>query len=94
MELLYHHSEHDGEKLVARLARIEGHTRAIREMIKDDRDCVEVLHQIKSVIGAWQQLSAIILDEHVKCCIGEAITSGKAEEAIDSLREALARRSV
>lgn len=90
--MLYHHSEHDGRKLNARLARIEGHTRAIREMIKEDRDCVEVLHQIKSVIGAWQQLSVLILDEHVKHCIGEAITSGQAEEAVNSLREALARR--
>lgn len=91
--MLYHHSEHDDKKLTARLARIEGHTRAVRDMIKDDRDCVEVLHQIKSVIGAWQQLSVLILDEHVKHCIGEAIASGKAEEAVDSLREALARRA-
>lgn len=92
--MLYHHDKHEGQKLAARLARIEGHTRAVREMIKDDRDCVEVLHQIKSVIGAWQQLSALILDEHIKFCIGEAISSGKTEEAINSLREALVRRAV
>ncbi|MDQ7793082.1 MAG: metal-sensitive transcriptional regulator [bacterium] len=90
--LLYHHEDRDTRKLAARLAKIEGHTRAVIDMIKGDRDCAEVLHQIRSVIGAWQHLSALILDEHLKSCIREAVESGKADEAIDSLREALLRR--
>lgn len=89
--MLQRHGEESSRKLAARLAKIEGHTRAIAGMIRDERDCAEVLHQIRSVVGAWQQLGNLILDEHLKQCIKEAVEHGKVDEAISSLREALVR---
>lgn len=90
--MLQHHPEASVRRLAARLAKIEGHTRATIEMIKADRDCTEVLHQIRSIIGAWQQVSALVLDDHLKSCIQEAVSNGRAEEAIANLRQALLRR--
>lgn len=89
--MLQRHGEESSRKLAARLAKIEGHTRAIAGMIRDERDCAEVLHQIRSVVGAWQQLGNLILDKHLKQCIKEAVEHGKVDEAISSLREALVR---
>jgi len=89
--VLQRHGEESSRKLAARLAKIEGHTRAIAEMIRDERDCVEVLHQIRSVVGAWQQLGNLILDEHLRQCIKDAVERGKVDEAMSSLREALVR---
>lgn len=86
------HSPHDRKRLLNRLAKIEGHTRAIVEMIHDNRDCPELLHQIRSIVGAWQRLGEQILDEHLKSCVREAVTSGRADEAIDNVREALLGR--
>ncbi len=80
---------HDRRKLAHRMARLEGHTRAVIEMINDDRDCAEVLHQIRSIVGAWQHLAMHILDEHLKSCVKDAIISGRADEAIENLRQAL-----
>ena len=85
---------HDVKKLAHRMAKIEGHTRAVMEMIREDRDCAEVLHQIRSVIGAWHHLSTHILDDHLKTCVRDAVASGQAEEAIDNLRQALLGRIV
>ena len=90
--MLQRHPDESARRLAARLAKIEGHTRATIEMIKADRDCTEVLHQIRSIIGAWQQVSALILDEHLKFCIQEAVSNNRAEEAIDNLRQVLLRR--
>jgi DNA-binding FrmR family transcriptional regulator len=87
--MIYHHGERESRRLAARLAKIEGHTRAIAEMIRADRDCLAVVHQIRSVIGAWQQVATCILDEHLKTCVRDAVASGRAEEAIESLRESL-----
>lgn len=87
--MLYHHADRESHRLAARLAKIEGHTRAIGEMIREDRDCVAVVHQIRSVIGAWQQVATYILDEHLNSCVRDAVASGNAEEAIESLRESL-----
>ncbi|MDP2872949.1 MAG: metal-sensitive transcriptional regulator [Bacillota bacterium] len=86
-------SRHDRGKLAHRMAKIEGHTRAVMEMIREDRDCPEVLHQIRSIIGAWQHLSAHILDEHLKTCVREAVASGRADEAVENLRQALLGRA-
>lgn len=82
-------SPHDRKKLANRLAKLEGHTRATMEMIREGRECAAVLHQIRSIIGAWQHLSAHILDEHLKTCIKNAVENGCADEAIDELRQAL-----
>ncbi|MGF0470165.1 metal-sensing transcriptional repressor [Lysinibacillus fusiformis] len=35
--------------MVNRLARIEGHVRAIKEMAKEDRDCADILLQLAAV---------------------------------------------
>jgi DNA-binding FrmR family transcriptional regulator len=83
------HVHTDVVKVRNRLAKIEGHTRAIRDMITQDRDCVEILHQIRSVTGAWQQVASIILEEHLRSCVASAAAEGKAEEAINSLREVI-----
>lgn len=89
---MHSESHHDHRKLANRMAKIEGHTRAVAEMIRENRDCAELLHQIRSIIGAWQHLSSHILDEHLKTCVRDAIISGEADEAIENLRQALLGR--
>lgn len=45
-----HKHEHtQRKKVVNRLARIEGHVRAIKEMAKEDRDCADILLQLAAV---------------------------------------------
>lgn len=85
---------HDPESLrriVNRLARIEGHIRGIKTMVKESRPCPDVLVQIAAVRGALDRIARIILDEHLSECISRAAAEGNIEQEIHELKAALDR---
>ena len=48
-----------------RLATIEGHIRAIRQMYADNKDCEEVLLQLYATSSALKKLAKKIVLEHL-----------------------------
>ncbi len=87
MEELHTHSK----KIINRLARIEGHVRAIKAMVQECRDCPEVLVQIAAVRKALDNTAKEILKEHLEECVGKSIVAGKQDEALKDLRLAIDR---
>lgn len=45
-------------------------------MVKEERDCVELLIQIDAVKAALYKVGKIILEDHMESCLIEAIQSG------------------
>lgn len=84
------HSHESTKIIINRLARAAGHLEAVRRMVKDERDCSEVLIQLAAVISALKNVSKIILQEHIESCIVEAIEYGD-KEAIEDLNKAIAQ---
>ena len=41
----------DRTALLNRLGRIEGQVRGVRQMVADDRYCIDILHQVQAVAG-------------------------------------------
>lgn len=70
----------DRSALLNRLGRIEGQVRGIRQMIADDRYCIDVLHQVQAVKAALAKTESEILKDHAACCVSEAIASGDAAQ--------------
>lgn len=70
--------------LIHRLNRIEGQIRGIREMVEEDRYCVDVLTQVSAVQSALNSFNKVLLANHIKTCVVEDIRDGK-EEAVDEL---------
>jgi len=52
-----------------RLARIEGHVRAVRKMVQDGRDCTEVLIQLAAIRSAVDRVSRVVLKDHIRGCV-------------------------
>ncbi|MDR2201970.1 MAG: metal-sensitive transcriptional regulator [Clostridiales bacterium] len=52
-----------------RLATIEGHIKAVRKMIADDKYCVDVITQLLAVERAVKKTSVKILRNHLNTCI-------------------------
>lgn len=76
----------DKEKILSRLKRIEGQLRGIQRMVKDEKYCVDVLVQISSVLGATQRVGFMILDDHIKGCVKNALSDGEnGDEAVQEL---------
>jgi len=83
---------HKSRKEVAdRLAKIEGHVHGIRKMLDEDRGCSDLLIQIAAVRSALDKAAKIILEDHMEACLLEAVKSGRADENVAELKEALSK---
>ncbi len=64
----------DKQAILARLRRIEGQLKGIQRMVEGDKYCVDVLNQLSSVIAATQKVAAIILQDHIRGCVRDALS--------------------
>ncbi len=83
-----HRSEKETKNLITRLNRIEGQVRGIRNMIEEERYCVDILNQVSAVQSALNSFNKELLASHIHTCVVEDIQAGKAE-AVDELCETI-----
>jgi len=67
------------DEVLARLGRIEGQVRGVRRMIEEERTCVEVLPQLRSVINALCRVQDHVLHQHLRRCVRESFDAGQDE---------------
>lgn len=84
-----HHPHEHRKAVLDRLARIEGHVRAVRRMVEEDVSCPEILVQIAAVRSALNGAGRIILEDHVKSCLIEAVRDGNFENSFKDLKDSL-----
>lgn len=85
-----HHHEHQ-QAVLNRLARIEGHVRAVKRMVEEGVPCPDLLVQIAAIRSALNSVGRVILEDHVKNCLVEAAERGNFEESFRDLKNALDR---
>lgn len=83
-----HHHEHH-QAVINRLARIEGHVKAIRRMVEEETPCPDVLIQIAAVRSALNSVGRVILEDHLQSCIVDAITKDDYQQALRDLKVSL-----
>ena len=62
--------------VLARLARIEGQVRGLRNMVESERYCADILLQISSVQEALRGASKQLMRNHLQHCAADAIRKG------------------
>ena len=67
-------------KALARLARLEGQVRGVARMVEEDRYCVDILAQTAAVRAALKGVEKLVIDDHARHCIEDAVASGDAAE--------------
>ncbi len=76
----------DKQDLLVRLRRVEGQVKGIQRMIEDDRYCVDVLHQLSSVGAAIHKVATIILSDHIRGCVRDALSDdGGGDHHVEEL---------
>ena len=85
----HHHSHPQRESVLKRLARIEGHVRAVKRMVEEDVDCPDVLVQIAAIRSALNGVGRLILEDHMQGCMVKAAQDGDFEEAFRDLKKSL-----
>ena len=84
-----HHAHPQRESVLKRLARIEGHVRAVKRMVEEDVDCPDVLVQIAAIRSALNGVGRLILEDHMQGCMVKAAQDGDFEEAFRDLKKSL-----
>ncbi len=79
-----HRSKEEYRSLTNRLNRIEGQIRGIRQMVDNERYCVDILTQVSAVQSALNAFNRELLTRHIKSCVTEDIRGGN-EAAVDEL---------
>lgn len=75
----------DKMALLARLKRVEGQVRGLQRMVEADRDCPAILEQVAAVRAALGASALLLLKEHTRGCIVDAIRAGKEQAALEEL---------
>lgn len=69
----------DHPKLIARINRIEGQVKGLKKMVEENRECLQILKQIAAASGALRSLGSLILEDHLKGCVTQAILNRENE---------------
>ena len=85
-----HIHEHH-QSVLNRLARIEGHVRGIIRMVEEGKPCPDLLIQVAAVRAALNSVGRVILEDHLKGCMLEAVKNGDFENAYHELERSLDR---
>ena len=84
-----HSHKHTNTKAVInRMNRAIGHMEAVRSMVEEGRDCSEVLVQIAAVRSAINNIGKLILEDHIRHCVVDAVESGD-EKCLTDLEDAI-----
>ncbi|UOB15517.1 metal-sensitive transcriptional regulator [Streptomyces sp. HP-A2021] len=79
--------------MLRRLRRIEGQVRGLQRMVEEETYCIDVLTQVAATNAALQSCALALLDEHLNCCVTEAIVEGgeQARTKVNEASKAIAR---
>jgi DNA-binding FrmR family transcriptional regulator len=72
----YHDTKDD---LLRRLRRVEGQVRGLERMIEEDTYCIDVLTQVAAATKALQSVAVLLLEEHMRHCVTDAVAKGGDE---------------
>ncbi len=88
MDRIKHRSEKESKDLITRLNRIEGQIRGIKNMVEEERYCVDILNQVSAVQAALNSFNKVLLANHIQTCVVDDIRAGN-DEVIGELCETI-----
>ena len=84
-----HGHVHENQKAVInRLARAIGHLEKVKRMVEEGCDCSDVLVQLAAVRSALDNTGKVILNDHIRHCMVDAVPAGDSS-SIDDLCQAI-----
>jgi CsoR family transcriptional regulator, copper-sensing transcriptional repressor len=83
-------SNHKRPEVDSRLARIEGHLRAVRKMLNDNRTYPEIVHQIAAVRASLDGVIDVIVEDLVEDCVTTAKKGRSVSDTVLELQQVVA----
>lgn len=76
-------------EMLVRLKRIEGQVRGLQNMVEGERYCGDVLVQVASVHEALRGVGKLLMRNHLRHCITDALGSDDEQSREDAYAEVL-----
>lgn len=80
------------ERILHRLRIARGHLDKVITMIENDSYCIDVLHQMNAVESGLKETGNVLLENHLKGCVADAISKGKADESIEEIMQVFKKK--
>jgi DNA-binding FrmR family transcriptional regulator len=80
------------ERIMHRLKISRGHLDKVIEMTEKDRYCIDILHQMLAVESGLRETGNLLLENHLKTCVADAIKKGKADVSIKEIMQVFKKR--
>lgn len=75
--------------LIHRLSRLEGHLRAVKAMLQEDRCADEILLQTAAVKAGLNRFASVLVEHELRSCVHTCM-EGDAAERLDRVTKVLA----
>lgn len=75
------------ERITHRLKIARGHLDKVIRMMDEDTYCIDVMHQMLAVESGLKETGNLLLENHLKSCVADAIKNGKADESIAEIMQ-------
>ena len=79
------------DELLLRLRKMEGQARGLQQMVEDDRYCLDVVQQVNALTAAAREVALIVLEDHLRGCMADAVKENDGEAAIKEMVAVLAK---
>ncbi|MFP3896884.1 MAG: metal-sensitive transcriptional regulator [Anaerolineales bacterium] len=86
-------NEKEKKRIVARLRRVEGQIRGIQRMVREDRECEDIVTQLMAARAALDRAGLLIMSHHIKYCLQYPLQEREELERIISFFLELANPS-
>ena len=77
------------QRALARLRRIEGQIQGVRRMVEEDKYCVDIMLQISAIQGALEQVSKLLMAQHIETCVIDSVKAGSDRERTRKIAEVI-----
>jgi DNA-binding FrmR family transcriptional regulator len=81
------------ERILHRLKISRGHLDKVISMVNSDTYCIDVIHQSQAVQKALKEVDHVILENHLKSCVADAVTKGHRDEAVSEVMQVFKKSS-
>lgn len=78
----------DHSEDLVRLRRIRGQIEGVERMIEEGRYCLDIVHQIRSIMAALKSAEGLVMQRHIRHCVRTAVDARDpklSEEKIEEL---------
>ncbi len=80
------------ERILHRLKIARGHLDKVIKMVQADEYCIDIMHQMQAVESGLKETGNVLLENHLKGCVSNAISKGKKDEAIAEIMQVFKKK--